>query len=516
MTSIIPSNYLKIQEYASKLGLNPDNSKYKFISADNPTTTNSQFKIFSPSSRSLLYAFCLWEIKIRVTAIVNNVVPIAHLTNAAHVLALKPFLPMQGNCVTNMNLNWNGYNSNMRPQDFVELLGLMFAGREGSKSLSMGGGEFSDYNQIDVGSALAAQNHFAANFHFNVDPATFKKWGKLASIIEPLKGTSSTFLINWFEPLIIPPFNPFCEFKNELPDYCWFKKMTTMIPFFDNITLNIDYQKMETCLENFRDQAAAAPNANAAVEWRVDPAYEGLVSKLHMWWFEPPKNVSTPSKYILQTWWSDKQEEDLGILNTMATASKSVNNIRLSTTPTLITVHFGRTKTHASYGCGPNNLKATLTTGGSGNSTNQMLTMSNLIVDISTKDRTINETLTQAEMYHMTRKNSKSHDFPFTYSQYLDKMFIALRPEDMSQDFPSGVNDNITLDITATYLQNSLSVANSYKMIVTMYYGENFIVVTPHENTEKKVNIPLNVAKEILYSREVIAPTGQTSYTSSL
>ena len=498
MASIVPSKYLKVDQYFERLNLNPENVKYKFLDADNPTLNNSQFKIFHPSSNSMLSALVLWEITVRFGLFDNAGNPANIPNDEFGVLGLKPFLPMQGNAVTNMNLSWNGYTASMRPRDFVEIMGLMFAGREGSKKLSSGGGEFNNYNAISNLSQLDLQTWSNTAFTPNVDPAFFKRNGRLAPIYRRKQGTNF-FDVTWYEPLIIPPFTPFSMWKNNIPKYCWFAHMSNMIPYFDNATLQIDYEKIETCVEFIRSSDNAAQDLQLRAI--VVPNTGGLTrSRIHMWWYEPPKNIKLDTQYVLQTWWTNRQITNLpAIVANAELTGEIVSNIRLSTTPTLITIHCGRRKSAADYGCVEYGQVVLINA--RGNSRNSMLSISNLNIDISTKDRTLNSNLTQAELHLITIKNSIKYEFPYEYDSYTkgNNMFVALRPEDISQDFPAGVNDSITLDVTCDVRNNSLYAEGTYDLIVTLYYGQNFIIITPNEITEKKVNIPLETARRILY-----------------
>jgi len=547
-----------IDDFEKKLDLDPDHVIYKKIAADNKSVNTSQFRIDQPSARALCFAFALWEVDVQVTqsragAGVNYVLEGAN----RDVLGLSAVAPIQTKACTNMNINWGGYNRSIAGRDMLSCIQKMFVGRSGSKSL---GNEFSDMHRksysaetietaatrfdsrlnfpIAVAGAdgnsinfdggadvaftsanatrdqmLAVLNAFLRNMHDGSalsfenedDPPLFQRSVSLASkaVVNP----GNVLRIKWMEPLFIPPFNPLAILGNEsdLPDYCWFKNMSPMIPYFHNVQLQIDYNKLETAFDYVRNADRANTNHDIT-------ATDMISSNLHVWFYEPPKSYPLSASYNLPTWnYQQRVSAQSTAMIAGAAEDLSVNNIRLTAVPTLITIHVGLNKADVNYR--GRSFRAAAAEGSCRDDNCRVETMT---LSISTRNQTLDASLTPEEMYYLTIKNSNRKDFPFDFTQWYEygQNFIALRPEDISSEFPAGVVSGDTIDVQVTCRNTSHHTTRRFYLYVTLYYGDEYIIVSRDKNIERSSSISTDTALRSLGYQGATIPSEGLSYSS--
>ncbi|MCP4180160.1 MAG: hypothetical protein GY756_20540, partial [bacterium] len=223
---------LSVKEYIRSLGLNPQRVKYKKTASTNIDTTSAQWAIDAPDSRALLLS-CGW-INWKATITKQSLLNVAtNFVNNGIKASWKPCLPF-ANSMSNMQLHINGASISIpQPRRFMSILNMMFAGRKGAEqTLQTAGGCFPD---LDGWTPFDAATRGIVSPTEILDRSLWKKQQYFCDQLtksndangigaNDLNGTNNR-VIQCFEPIIAPPFNPFFYLKKGMPDYCWFKHM---------------------------------------------------------------------------------------------------------------------------------------------------------------------------------------------------------------------------------------------------------------------------------------------------
>ncbi|MCP4180159.1 MAG: hypothetical protein GY756_20535 [bacterium] len=553
---------LSVKEYIASLGLNPRRVKYKKITSTNVTTTSAQWAFKSPDRRALLLS-CGWiNWKATITKRTIGEVPEGFIRNGIRA-SWKPCLPF-ANSMSNIQLQINGASISMsQPRRFMSVLNMMFAGRKGAEqSLQTAGGNFPDLDgysnnaasnrgvmtgpamnraivaadvpahgnilnttAAELLAALNALRILSGSGNVVVDKSLWKKQqyflDQLAKSnnangigVNDLNGTNNR-VIQCFEPLIAPPFNPFLYLKKGMPDYCWFKNMSPMIPHCNSIELQINFQKLSASAiftQYLRSADAALKKLTISA----------LDADLHLWWYIPPLNYQLPRQITLQTWRVSEFVQDVGLVNNnVESANVQTTLIEVKSVPSLIVIHAEVDKDSANYTnialqCDQDQAGTNPTQSLANNSLDSFMEIRHLEIDIGTAPQVISTQFKQQELYNLTKKNSKMLDFPWDYYTWkgahmaspnplgarynqMSRCFVALRPNDIANQFGAGIRYPMQLQFTMNLIArdglNGIPGGNkNYKLYVHTFFGKHYMEITPDTASYKLQTIDMNIA----------------------
>ncbi len=522
MVEIQAAAELSVQQYVASIGLNPDNVFYQRIRSTNISIQQAQWTIQSPSPHSLLLsqAWVDWKptiTRLGAAGLAEDFLAFAHYTRWKSGL---PFTNAMSNIQSTVN---SGSQNWTQPRHYAEILTAMFAGRMGSrKCFSSCGGEPDGMEGQQL--AAVASRGLATSWTVQ-DNATIRNENRFGDkLLNVVGGVPPSFLpnknnfkINCIEPLFCPPFNPYAKLKTGMPDYCWFKHMSPMIPHVRNLEITCNFQNLDagTMLSRYMSVANGGRLSISALE-----------ADLILYWYRPPLTMPMPRELSLNTWWVREHvtQVSAGVAVPNFPAANSTLNgvntdlIQLASVPTLIVIHAEVDKDSASYSSLP--LQSDIDQAGGGarlnpnvNALDTYMEISRLQVLLGDRPQVISTTFTQEELYYLTLKNSKINDFPYSYEQWKgqtqfvgvaageasitrgSKCFVALRPKDLSEKFGDGVRFptslQFTMSLTARDGVHHIVGGNKiYKLYVHLFSGKHFLTISQDsaEYTEQQVD----------------------------
>lgn len=516
MTEVIKATELVVQEYVASIGLNPNNVFYQRIASTNVNTSQAQWQIISPNKNALLLSNAWINWKPTITRVRTDTGAAENFIQNGVMASFKSAFPF-ANAMSNIQTTLNSASISIsQPRRFMEHLAMMFAGRQGAKKcLSGAGGGFLGLDGYNTNGA-ATQGTYAGwlkpDYQLLNNEEFFGSKLIKARGNTSLNGTNS-HQINCLEPVIAPPFNPFLKLKDGMPDYCWFKHMSPMIPHVSNLEISINFQNINpsTILSRYI-RIGAAGQAGLTIST--------LAADLILWWYAPPPTMTIPRQVAINSWNVREFVKDIGAVNNnTAQDGLSTELIQLHAVPSLIVIHAEVDKDSDSYTNASMKGDTDQAGGGAINSANanaldSYCEITNFQVILGDRPQVISTTFTQEELYYLTVKNSKVDDFPYEFQQWkgsvlinpvaaagtinrLGKMFIALRPKDLSEKFGAGVK-------FPTSLQFSMSVTprdglaglgggnKSYKLYTHVYSGKHFLSLTPDSGQYQEQQIDIS------------------------
>lgn len=533
MVELVKAKELHVKEYVASIGLNPQNVYYQRIRSNNVSTEIAQWNVKTPNPRAMLLSFAQIHWKPTITSQVAGADDDFVRSNIK--ACFKPGLPF-ANATSSVRCQINSSNMSMaRPSRFMEILGLMYSGREGAKKYwSAAGGEpWSLDGQVGSG---PVGSDTTLDFAIT-DKALYRAEKSFKEKL--LKATNYTtlhernnFQVSCIEPVIAPPFNPFCFLKDEMPDYSWFKKMSPMVANVNSIDLDYQFTKLSESVlfSRFMQSAAATTDVTLKIS--------ALQADLLLYWYTPPMAMSVPREISYQAW--DVREfpspiAGAGAGGAITVAAPTVTGIesqliQLKEMPSLIVIHAEVDKDSATYVAAP----LARGTGGAAagglakDSLDDYLELYDVEVILGDKPQVINTYFTQEELYQLTLKNSKHIDFPYTYNEWkgsvgtlfnaggftsfnqMGKCFLAFRPEDLNSEYSDGVNVSTTLqfrmnarrhgDIAGyrALLANTQEFDKKYTLYVHTFFGKRLLTLTKELGQYSTQAIPMGAAQKMI------------------
>lgn len=518
---------LAVQQYAASLDINPDNVFYQRIPSNNISTELAQWTVQSPSplARLMSLAWVNWKPTItRVnTAGAAEAVP-AFSLNAAW----KEGLPFT-NAMTNIQSTLNSGSQNWtQPRHYSQILTTMFAGREGSRRcLSTAGGEMDGMEGQQsttaagvslTGSWLIPDHATRQNERRFVDKMARSNGGAITQALV------TDFQVNCMEPLFCPPFNPYAKLKKDMPDYCWFKHMSDMIPHVRTLDITCNFQNLEAGTMVQRYINGDGINARLTIS--------ALAADLILYWYRPPPKMTLPMEVSIGSWWVREHTTPVSAgaaVPNFPAANSTITGvvsdlIQLFSVPTLIVIHAEVDKNSTSYSNRALQVDVDMAGGGpflnpAANSLDSYMEISQLQVLLGDHPQVISTSFTQDELYYLTLKNSKMYDFPYTFEQWRGmqeysaiaaagagalatrggKMFVALRPKDLSEKFGAGVRYPTSLqfqmNLTARDGVHLIAGGNKiYRLYIHLFYGKRFLTLSAVKAEYSEQQISLEAA----------------------
>ncbi|MCP4179517.1 MAG: hypothetical protein GY756_17290 [bacterium] len=528
MAEIQKSIELSVQEYVASIGLNPDNVYYQRIASTNVNTRQAQWQIISPNKRALLMAGAWIDWKPTITRQTDAGVAEAFINNGVFA-SFKPGLPF-ANAMSNIQITLNSASLSIsQPRRFMDHLSMMFAGRRGAKKgLATAGGEFWGLNGYNT-DVLATNGLYTGWLRpdeslLNNEEKFREKLIRTAGAVT-LNGTNG-HQISCLEPLMIPPFNPFYKIKAGMPDYCWFKHMSAMIPHVSRLEITCNFQNLAPSVLFPRH----IRQADGALR-RLD--ISDLAADLVLYWYNPPLTMTLPRQVTLNTWSVREYVTSIvGVAGPPAVQNnETIDNIntdllQLHSVPSLIVIHAEVDKDSVNYTnqgfCSSDQANGNGVNSVANNSLDSYMEISNFEVTLGDRPQVINSVITQEELYNITLKNSKIKDFPYTFEQWRgqliprpvvgataynqsSKCFIALRSKDISERFGDGVRFPTSLQFKMSLtardgLANLAGGGNNahkrYRLFVHIYTGKHFLALTPDSGQFQEQQIDLNAASQ--------------------
>lgn len=521
MVETVKATELQVQEYVASIGLNPDNVFYQRIASTNISVNQAQWQIISPNKRANLLALAWIHWKPVITKRRNdNTTAVNHVNNGIWA-SFKPGLPFT-NAMSSIDSTINSATITLsQPRRFMEHLSLMFGGRQGMKKCfsSCGGEPYMLNGESDNTNAtrnlISGWSRHDSALQDNEDSFREKLNRAEGAGVADLNGTNSQ-TIDCIEPVIIPPFNPFAKLKEGMPDYAWFKHMSPIIPNVSRLELNCQFQNLS--------QSVLFPRylRNVADE-NHRLSITGLTADLILYWYNPPPSMVSPRQHILQTWNVREYVTTVGVVNNNATAaSNQTDLIQLHAVPTLIVIHAEVNKddaTYANFAIHSDSDQAggaRINSSQNNNALDSYMEISKFEVLLGDRPQVIGTRFTQEELYYLTLKNSKILDFPYKFNQWrgarvptgtaggttfnqMSKMFIALRPKDLSEKFGDGIRFPTTLQFTMSLtardgLGNIAGGNKSYTLYTHVYSGKHFLTMTSDSGQYQEQQIDVNQA----------------------
>lgn len=539
MVELVKTKELSVKEYVASIGLNPENVYYQRVRCNNISTELAQWNVKTPNPRAFLLSFAKIHWKPTITRTDAAGAAEAFVGNGV-LASFKPGLCFH-NAASSIRVQVNSANHSMaRPSRFMDILSMMYGGREGIRKMlaGMGGGEYWGLDGVTGAGPQGLdgdQDWLVQDRDLMRNERAFLSRLVKAQGVDNLNGTNN-IRIDCLEPIAVPPFNPFAFCKGGMPDYAWFKQMSHMVANVNSIDLDYQFSKLsESVLFPRFLQAADATVAKQLTISELD-------ADLLLYWYNPPMSLSIPQEISYQSW--DVREFPTPIVGNGAggviNSGTTVNNIesqliQLKEMPTLIVIHAEADKDSATYTAnpllvGPRNAVANRR--GNGHALDDYLEISNMEVILGDQPQVINTTFTQEELYYLTVKNSKAMDFPYNFFEWkgrkevrdirdpaavgaiptyehMGKCFVAFRPQDLNSTFSDGVNISTTLqfrmsgtahpDLAGLMGMTAAGVVNrKYVLYVHCFFGKRLLTLTKELGANSVQAIPIAAAERAM------------------
>jgi len=535
MTDFINIDELNVKQYVSSLGLNPENVYYQRISCTNISTTMAQWAIVSPNKRALLLACPKIEWKPTVRRVRVDTGAAEDFVESGLAASWKEYMPFH-NAMSSLQLIINSSSITItQPRRYQRKLNEMFFGRKAARSeLSTCGGAphiNSGYILPGVPGVFGSLGPNNNDLFKNEQRFMEKLWSVAgaAGNVFRLQGRGNSFQISCLEPLCVGPFNPYYRIKHELPDYCWFKHMSFMIPHVSRMEINIQFQNIDPSIILSRYIRAAAAGRHGALN------VTGLAADLLLYWYNPPIDMIYDRQISLQTWYV---REFITSVNANAAVTNnnnagaaapdtiSINSelFQLNNVPSLIVIHAEVDKDSTTYTYG--NLSSDTDQAGANiahnlnaNALDSDMEIQNLQIILGDRPQVLSTTFSQRELYDLLLKNSNHKDFPYSYEQWKggllprpeanganaigdlytiqSRCMVAFQPYDLSERFGSGFQFPTSIQFSCNLVardgfHGQIYGGNKiYKLFTHCFYGKHFLTLTPEagQYTEESINI---------------------------
>ncbi len=551
MVDTIKATELVVQQYIASIGLNPDNVYYQRIASTNISLNQAQWQIISPNKRANLLSLGWINWKPTITKTTDAGVPENFVNNGIHA-NFKSGLPFT-NAMSSIETTTNSATMTIsQPRRFAEHLCMMFGGRKGTRNcFGTCGGEFRGLNGYSDNQA--ATRNLLTTGHPQIDIPFFHNEERFAEKLSRAAGAINlnglnNLQINCMEPIFSPPFNPFAKLKEGMPEYCWFKHMSPVIPSVSRLEINCQFQNISQAVLHAR---YLRTGANALKRLTIS----ALAADLILYWYNPPSKMVMPRQVQLQSWNVREFITPItglgaqGIVdNGLVVTSVETDLLQLHNVPSLIVIHAEVDKDSTSYSSralhvDDNQAGNVVTLSANSNSMDSYMEITNFEVILGDRPQVISRSFTQDELYYLTIKNSKINDFPYSFDSWrgrvipesvaagtaytqMSKMFIALRPKDLSEKFGPGVRFPTSLqfkmDVTARDGYGNLGALNAanngggnkrYKLYIHVYSGKHFLNLTSDSGQYQEQQIS---AEKALQQQDLVVDSSGGSIGAGL
>ena len=544
MASVVGLNEnLQIRSYISSLGLNPSNCFYQTIRSQNASTNAVQWQITSPDKRSMLLSLAQVEWIPTYRRVNSDDQTAEPFPAAADQFSFKPLLPFTQS-MTSQTVSVNGQSLTFsQPRRFIESYARCLVSQSESKGLyestwwDASGGSFcnnrvaceSQASYIDQG--LKANE---INMKGKLSDGPFNAAPDVVPV--PIKGVSE-FTVSYFEPLLIPPFNPFLRCTDHQPDWAASKYQSPVIPNIDRLEIDAQFNPQKLAAGTLFYRYAQSTNANQTPK---DLIMTNLNANLHLYWYSVPTTFAIPRSVDCQSWnireFVSPVDGGTPVANgTIAGNVTTTDLLQLRSPPDLILMHAQRRQDVNDYVCrsmvADENYLGLNQTGSAddigaviANPTHSLDTFAEIVsvqVILGDRPNVISANFTQRELYDLTVKNCKyygfSQDFETWKGPYalhtscpnpdvldeiaaptslaggnaegelqiqLSKAFVALRPSDLAEKVSSGVYFPTSLQFQVQFRNRDGAAGlaggdHAFDLFTHVISSKNFVRIEP-------------------------------------
>ena len=343
-----------------------------------------------------------------------------------------------------------------------------------------------------------------------LDERLNQAWDQYGAAAQAPPANNATFTFRDYLDFGI--FNPLYDVKDKLPDSCWYKHMSNLVPYVHQI-------EVELQLDNLAANSLLFPYAkrtNVGVgAVPVDLVDNGIVSaELVLTWVVAegaiPRTIAIPS------WSVDVREFDINNANPIAdvffanqTALFDTQIIHYHQTPTYLLLFASRDKDDPDYVCrahiASDNSDGTVNVlvSDDENSYEPALRFPQLTVAVNVNNQLVNTDWTETELYNTTAANCRAIPISLgawvggsqQYANHAGQTFCLFRPDDLSIDTSPGIiTRDFTVQLRGTVRtstgfgkqgQNVSTLA--YKLFVVSFYGQDLITLDRERRVEKRL-----------------------------
>ncbi len=419
ISSYSVSKKTKFNQYDYVEDINPDVVRQQRIpggfggTADNPKISFRGNRAL-PDALLLAKATIKWEFNFRKIRDANP--DVNNAFDRQDRILLKPY-DVISNATREMTLTLNSksityYNSRY----WSKYLGLINAGVANNHSyFSTSGGDFlegtgivNDQGDTLLGGDIGHERSIAkANHNFISDA-----------------NANPTTTFSFLQYLNIGVFNPYYDFKDNLPYNSWYKKMSNLIPYIDQLQIDINLNKPAS---NFLQPNYLFNNGGNA---NVDPVIlrnEGVSSaELILQWVKPNKAMVIPQTVRLPAWNVEHRQIQINagaVVDSGDTVSFASDFLHFHSIPTMILLFATNDKDDANYVCraiqqdtdraGRDQVVSEDVNSGENN-----MIMDNTFITIDFNNEMITSKYTREEIYNITKKNS-CRDYPYAFHAFI-------------------------------------------------------------------------------------------------
>lgn len=502
---------LSIIEYAESLNINPDQVYYNRTNSSHISEDGAHWNVIAPSQNALLLSF----MQIRWTVPLNKYAADGTTIRNWAIgdkLRLKPFCPVL-NSTENVNFTINSSSTRSeRPRYYSKVLGMLYGG---NGNFSTSGGDFNSlmghYLQADAGAGAGATVIGTGNFSVRYgdigDKNLEKEMLRFNDLMQRSNGVGAgANSITWTEPVMHSCLNPFALIQDKLPKYTPWAKMSPVIPYVRDFSLDYEFKKLTTgCFLPISSIHSAGTAVSELNTLRVNG---NMTAELLSYWYIPSKLVSIPPKVSVPSYEMVRHimsSPSMKTINNNTADTFDTGMILLKDVPDLIIVHLEVDKNSTTY---VNNFRAISPTaraegGGTpdvnvlqpdNNAFDTFLEISSMRVNVGNHPNAIDTNFTQEELYNLTVKNG-SKDVVYGFAEwrgkrtevaannYPSQCYVALRTSDISVPTSPGVKAQLSLQITGNVVARTgygpgIAGGNRiYSGYVHLLYGKRFITL---------------------------------------
>ena len=445
MARVHLSDTLRIQEYVASVGLNPNNVFYQEVRCNNISTQSAQWQITSPDKRSLLLADARIEWKPTYQKQLQDGTPSDFVADADK-FSFKPLLPFT-QAMTSQTVSINGQSLTFsQPRRFSEPYSRMLVTQEESKPLyetqwwDNVGGNFTNNRpvnsamaaEIDEGLAENEQTLYSKILHGN---------DTIQDIADATLVGSNSFTVSHFEPVIVPPFNPYMRCKQDMPGWASHKYQSDVIPNIDRFEFDCQFNQSKIAAGTMFYRYSQCLNGGAAgTELPYRLVMTDLQATFHLYWYSVSTDFSIPRSVDLQS--SNIREfvtaVDAGAPVPNANLAANITTtdlLQLRSPPSLILLHAIRRQDALDYQCQAmvcdSNYDGLDIAGSAGAGASGSGIVANAVHSLDPfpqivsvtcilgdRPNVLSTTFTQRELYDITVKNSKWAGFPQNFAAW--------------------------------------------------------------------------------------------------
>ena len=440
MARVHVADTLRIQDYIASVGLNPNNVFYQSLESNNISTQGASWQITSPDKRSMLLSYAQIEWKPTYTRRLADNTTDAAFTADADKFSFKPLLPFT-QAMTSQTVSINGQSMTFsQPRRFSEPISRMLVTAAESKPLyenmwwSASGGNYCNNRPANDALAPIIDEGLRAN-----ETALYSKIligaNNTANIAEETLNGKSSFTVSHFEPILVPPFNPYARCKKDMPDWAAHKYQSDVIPNVDRFEFDCQFNASKIAAGTLFYRYAQ--NINGGPAGVRSLVMTGLSATMHLYWYNVSPSFSIPRSVDLQSWnireFVTAVDNGVAVPNGSLAANPTVTDLlQLRSPPSLILIHAIRRQDDPDYICHSMtadsnyigaNLAGSVGAGGTDSgivanpdhSLDPFMQIVNLTCILGDRPNVISVNFTERELYDITLKNSKwagfSQDF---------------------------------------------------------------------------------------------------------